>query len=240
MANRPGIEYSLREAFESDKYVANTVSRRIVKLEEFTQKVASKVGGLSEFDVVTVIKQMEKELIDILAKGESVRLDNFLSIRASISGNFDSLNSKFDPKKNKVRITVTPSSKMAKQLNRTPRVFKVRMTENLPELKKVYDLESGSYNSRLTVGGMFRLEGNRLFFNIKAEDEGIYIYSADRKRAIKVDYKDVVSNKELRFIVPPEIEALGDKVIIEIKSRMKTKTMRTGTSEYMLTVVSEE
>lgn len=240
MANKIGIEYSLREGFGSNKYMANTLSKHKVGLEEFAKKVASKAGGLSEINVIMVIELIKKELIEILEAGESVRLDNFLSISSSITGNFDSLNSKFDPKKHKVKINIIPSTKIVKELNSLAKPKRIRKAEKEPVLKRVCDLRSGTCNSQITAGSMVRLEGSNLSFDNKADDEGIFIYSASGDKAVKINYHDVMGNKELRFIVPPNLQELGDTVYIEVKSRMKTKTMRKGISECLLTVVSEE
>lgn len=241
MTNKIGINYSLREAFNaSGKYIATTISNNKVGLQEFVKKVASRTGRISEIDVLTVIKLVEEELIDTLSAGDTINLDSFFAVRPSITGNFDSKFAKFDPKKNKISINIIPSKKMVDKLNALSKTKCIVTERKTPQLKRVCDLRSRTCNSQITAGGMVRLEGSNLSFDNSADDEGIFIYSANGKKGIKINYHDVMGNKELRFIAPPDLQELGDKVYIEIKSRMKTKTMRQVISDYMLTVVSEE
>lgn len=241
MTSRQGIRYSLRESFgNKEKYSAHTASGNKIEIEKLSEKMATKLPGLHELDVRRVMEQFKQEIIDSLCNGDTISLKGFLFISPSIVGHFESPGDVYTPERHKIKVNITGSKSLTEEVNSKATVRKELMNRREPIINDVYDLVNKSCNSLIMVGSYVRIEGKNLSFNPEAEDEGVYIYSYDRTKGIKINYRDSIENRVLRFIVPPEIEALGDKVIIEVKSRMKTKTMRQGVSHCALTVLGPE
>lgn len=241
MGKKLGLQYSLRKNpfQESNKYIANTLTRANMGLEEIVRKMSVKGTTLTEVDIRAVIVLFRNEIIEALLDGNGINIDNFFSIKPSISGLFESINDGFESDRHSLNLNMVASAKFVAEFGARTRIEKIKKPVKIPEIETVFDGVSESQNQNVTVNSLVRLEGDHLAFDKTADDEGIYLYSEDGKNSIKVNYSDTIRNKELRFVMPQEATTLGEVIFIEVRARLKTKILKKGVTNFMLNLKTE-
>lgn len=238
MGQKLGIQFSLRRNpfQENGKYIANTVTRSNMGLQEIVRKMSVKGTTLTEVDIRAVIVLFRNEIIEALLDGNGINIDSFFSIKPSVGGVYDSPTDSFDRGKHSLSINMIPSGRFISDFERASKVERIDKAKKTPDILIVYDGESKSINQLVTVNSLIRLEGKNLAFDAEADDEGLYLHSEDGLKSVKVNYTDTIRNKELRFILPPEVTELGDVINIEVRTRLKTKILKKGGADFMLNV----
>lgn len=241
MGKKLGLQYSLRENpfQENGKFIANTLTRSNLGLEEIVTKMSEKGTTLTEVDIRAVIVLFRNEIIEALSDGNGVNIDNFFSVKASISGVFESIHDGFESDRHSLNLNMIAGAKFVADFGAKTRIEKIKKAKKLPEIVTVFDGKSESLNRNVTVNSLVRLEGDNLAFDKTADDEGIYLYSEDGKNSIKVKYSDTIRNKELRFVLPQEATTLGEIIYIEVRTRLKTKILKKGVTDFMLNLKTE-
>lgn len=240
MGTKEGIQYSLRKnPFREDgKYIASTVTRASLSLEGIVRQMSIKGTTLTEVDIKAVIVLFRNEIIEALSSGTGVNIDNFFFIKASISGIYENLNDSFDPARHSLNINMIPSGKFMRDVKGLTKVEKVDRVFKGPEIYNVYDGQSKTTNLDVTVNSLVKIEGKNMAFDSTADDEGLFLISADGTQSIKVNYTDDIGSKTLRFVLPPEAVDLGATILVEVRSRLRTKILKKGTTEFLLNVKS--
>lgn len=240
MGQKKGTRYFLKDnPFKDDgTFIANTVIRENVDLEDIIRRMVDRGTTLTEIDLAAVIRLFKNEILNCMAEGKGVNIDDFFTIRTTISGIFDDETDSYDKARHSLKANINVSSKFSQLLASRIIVEKVDTPERVPKIQKVYDQFTETINEQLTVGNVVRLRGSNLFFDRKADDEGVFLVNKEATSSIKITYRDTISNKELRFLVPQEATTLGEEVYIELRSRLKTKHLRLGRQKFTVKVVT--
>lgn len=240
MVTKKGTPYYLRDNpfGEENSFIAQAVTRSVADLNKVIARMVDKGSSLTEVDLRGVIILFRKVIIDLISEGVGVSIDSFLNIRPTISGVFEGYDDTFDRSRHQLNLKVQLNVKFMEDLLKEITMEKIDRPERAPLLKLLHDMATESYNKSLTVGNIVRLEGKYLSFDRQKGDEGIYIYSKEGDQFIKIDFRDKSSNRELRFLIPPQVATLGEEVYIEVKTRYGTKLLREGRTKFLLRVIS--
>ena len=231
------IDYFLRKNYFGDKkgYIAQTSAKASYETKDITTRMLGKGTTLTEADLNATLVLLKESVLEILAEGGSVNIVDWLSFKTSISGVFENLTSTFNPDTNQININIKCSTTFANDLRKRVKVNRVEESGKMPAIKQIHDFGSNTLNSKITVKDMVKLEGINLKFDLSMEDEGIFIISEDGNKELKVTYREDPMNKVLRFVTP-DLQDMGTKVYIEIRSRMGTKVLKKGQIEYPLEI----
>ena len=235
------MEYYLKKNpfGNQSNYVAQTITAKIYNTDDVIRRMLGRGSTLTEPDLKANLSLLRQVIIDILSEGGTINIEDFLHFKFSISGVFERPTDSFDASKHTVNVNVNVSQRLIKELVNKANPIKVESTEKRPVIKMVHDLESDSLNKLVTNRNMVRIEGTNLAFDKDKEDEGIYIIAGDESKELKVKYKDKMSSTSMVFMLP-DLISFSDKVYIEVRTRMNTKTLRNGRTSNTLNMVISE
>lgn len=239
MGKKEGTPYYLRDnPFKDDgTFIAQAVCRRNADLNAVIDRMVDKGTTLTEVDLRAVITLFRDAIINLISEGAAINIDNFISIRSTIGGVFTAYDEKFEPTRHQYKLKMLPSVRFMTDLLKEVSVERIEKSEKVPLIKLLHDMATDTFNKSLTAGNIVRIEGKNLSFNRAEEDEGIYIYNKGGDRFIKVNFRNKSNNKELHFLVPPDVATLGEEVYIMIKTRYGTKILRDGKTMFLLKVM---
>lgn len=227
------IEYYLTcsELVNQEGYLARVISGESYEREKIIELMESRGTTLTKTDIRAVLDLFEEVVFDSLLAGHKVNMNGFVNFGVSIGGVFSRLDNKErDISGENLKLKVIPSRSFLKRLRAAAELKRCSEKANIPVITEVEDLASQTKNRLLTRGRQVIIKGSRLGFNDNLADEGIFIYFVKSEQRVRVEYGDRGENKRLKFLVPLNLAA-DDNVVLEVRSRLGTKTVRTGFME---------
>ena len=150
---------------------------------------------LTKTDILAVLNLFEETVAGILADGNTVTTPLF-NTSFSISGVFEGAMDTFDPSRHKLNINLTKGT-MLRDAEKRVKLEKTTAVAPMPLIQEVKDSISGSYNSKLTPGGVIELRGNTLKIDGDKPECGLWFVFEDgteTKSAV------IIENKPSRII----------------------------------------
>lgn len=202
----------------------NTIAARMVKRSSsYTLPVITGVLELF-FDVVT----------DEISNGNHVNTP-LVDIKPGISGVFSSASDSFDPARHLLKASVAPGT-LLNQRMRTSQTEKITKPPTMPVLIEYNDVNSKTFNNRITPGGIGIIVGEELKFNPAVLKEGIFFVDEDNTTT-KVTIIAGLTNGKIIFTVPSTLVP-GNYKLQVIKGYGKNNDIRTGELHDTLIVAS--
>lgn len=196
-------------------------------------KLMNKRGtSLTKGDMEACITLMSEVVTDAVADGYMVNLP-FCNIRPSIKGVFASPADSYDHTRHIKRASLSAGLLLAKKLGEA-RVEKTSRALPSPDIQAYEDVNSKSYNSILTPGGIGKLEGSELKFSTQVETDGVFLISATGD-AIRATVYAMVTEGKVMFMVPSEL-APGEYTLELRRNYTLNNNMRAGHLQDTLTV----
>lgn len=213
---------------------ARVVSNRVLDTEAVIKEMLRRGTTVTEADVNAVLKVMFEVITDELAEGNSVNLP-LANIRPGIIGNFNGVTDTFDASRHTKRASLT-AGMMLLQKMALASVEKVARPPVSPKLDQFTDVSSGLSDSTLTPGGIGRLVGKSLKFDMANPLEGVFFVDAAGVEVKAAAFENRTENK-LVFAIPQTL-APGSYILQVRKGYGTTNiTVRTGALNSSLTVV---
>lgn len=230
------LKYSLSENLltpDQDDHMAQVVDLQITGRDEVIEQITSEGSILKKTECNAVITAYFQQVRKNLANGMGYH-DDFISISPSIQGVFNNDEDRFDPERHTIYPSVSPSAKLREVVNDI-KVVKVKANERKPEIKKVYDYVSDSYNSIITPGTTLEITGDMLKVNTEDENQGVFFINLNDNSEVKVER--IIQNHPKKLVVIIPASLYSGKFNIEVRAAPKNnRTFKSGrlTSELNL------
>ena len=198
-------------------------NRRKYKLEDIERNMIQRHPGISPGAIQAVLALFMEEVENVLAEGGVVSTPLFHA-QCSIKGNFDGPADIFSNQRHTINVKIRPGSQL-KEVPKKVHTHKVSPGHPSPEPDQFTDASSGIVNGKATTGGPAIIGGRYLQFDADSPDEGIF-FKGEGNHSYQVETVYRNSFSQLLFLIPQGL-ATGE-YSIEVRSRMKTRSLRTG------------
>ncbi|QIX61650.1 DUF4469 domain-containing protein [Hymenobacter sp. BT18] len=229
------IRYALIEnklTTDPDDYRGRVQHNTTVTIEEVVQKIARPGSTVTAAEALAFWEELSQAVVAEVQAGNRFLSDLFV-VSLTMTGTFDGAQDQFDPTRHQLRVRLAPGTRL-RRAEQGLTVEQVRADSTLPLLEDLEDFTSDTRNEKLTKGGTARLTGERLKFDAKDAQQGVFLV-ASNGTATKV--ARVLTNMpgEQLFLVPATL-AVGT-YRVEVRNRAKNSTdMKTGSLGDTLTV----
>jgi len=189
-------------------YKARIVHCQIATIEQIADMMVSQGSTVGKADIVAVLEELVVAMARLLAMGFHIHLP-FADFQLTIQGVFDGATDEYDPRRHEVYVSITPGTRLRREIRRSVRLTKVEPAPGVPNLSEYFDLDSGERNSSVTPGGVGRVLGAKLKFDPDDPDQGIFFVDAEHaptaapRHTVRVESVIQVKSSELFFKVPP-------------------------------------
>ena len=173
-------------------------------------------------DILSVMEDFQGSLESIILDGFNVTTP-FANFRVSIRGVFNGNTDSFDGSRHQILPLVNARKKLKAfcQQNLSP----VKSETNIknPSLLEFFDHNSGECNTVITRGGIGRITGHRLKFDIEDANQGIFLIAEDGTET-RITIVGMNKPSQLMFSIPPSLPsgnyALEVRVLFSTKIRI--------------------
>ena len=192
---------------------------------------------LTKSDVSAVLQVFSEVVCELTADGSAVNTPLF-STSFSVSGIFSGMADSFDRTRHSVSVNVNPGTALREAV-KSVRTEKTEAASTGPYITEAADIVSGSVNATLTAGGILRLTGSRLKFDVTDAEQGVFLIPADGGDAVKCAV--VAENKPARLMVMVPADVKPGAYYAEVRTKLlgnakSTKSLKTGRFSKVLEV----
>ena len=177
------------------------VGNRVATIDEIAHMMVSQGSTVGHADIVAVLEELVVALVNLLSLGFRIHLP-FANFELTIRGVFDGLEDEFDPRRHEIYINVTPGKRLRRDIRNKIQLSKDQQVPRTPNPTGYLDLESGEENHLITSGGIGRVSGYRLKFDLEDPAQGIFFVNQENRHAVRVDSMIKTKMNELFFKVP--------------------------------------
>jgi hypothetical protein len=119
-----------------------------------------------------------------------------------VGGGFDSLEDEYTPGRNEIRVSLSPTLALAREVEAKATVEKVRTRKALPQLDSVYDYATVTRNQVLTAGHTAEIIGGDLNCNVDDPEQGLFFIPVGSTSGVRASVFHKQSATRLVFQVP--------------------------------------
>lgn len=181
-----------------EAYKAQLLTRTTLNDMDLIEAMLSRGTGVTRTDMIANDELRNTVLLEQLLTGNPIQTKLF-KIRLKIEGVFDGITDRFDPKRHQVRVVITPSSYLQKQVKGLYPKCKAIKKYN-PILSAVYGLGQNAV-LELVPGEYFILRGSNLYLDPADPEQGIYFMNAQKEMTRVEEYPEIKPSSVL-FRVP--------------------------------------
>jgi hypothetical protein len=183
---------------EKEAHKAQLLIRNTLDSDDLIEAMLSRGTGVTRTDMVANEELRDTVLLDQLLEGHPIQTKLF-KVRLKIEGVFDGAIDRFDPKRHRVRVVITPSAFLQKQVEGLyPR--RKLVSKNTPILSSIWGLGKKSVDA-LVPGGYFVLRGSHLYLDPADPEQGIFLVDAQRQKTRVEEYAEIRPSS-ITFCVP--------------------------------------
>lgn len=223
--------------------VGKILLRNSLKLEDLARDVVPLIGDVQNETILSVMRCMVDAAISRVADGFAVDF-GVCHIYPSVTGEFPTADSKFNPEVNNVVARFSQTLAMRRELENAL-IEVVGDAVVGPVISEVEDMKTREINATLTPGKNLCLRGSRIRLAGESPQNGIrFILSEGGSAAVEVPMDEVVINdpSTILIIVPelPEGEYYVELTTQYSSRNSNVKDSRTYRFEHVLTVAKTE
>ena len=119
-----------------------------------------------------------------------------------MGGGFDSLEDEYTPGRNEIRVSLSPTLPLAREVGAKATVEKVRTRKALPQLDSLYDYATVTRNQVLTAGHTAEIIGGDLNCNVDDPEQGLFFIPVGSTEGVRASVFHKQSATRLVFQVP--------------------------------------
>jgi hypothetical protein len=163
--------------------------------------IAGGFNGNSE-SMKAAYHAMKEEALKAIVRGEIVHFGlGYLVL--DVEGVFIGDVPGWNPEKNKLVASITPSKELHDALKKTP-VNVIGMAPDRAAIAQVTDVTTGEVDKVLTVGGMANIKGSRIKIEGTKPGVGLFLTNQDTRQATQVPASAIGMNdpSKIMFVVP--------------------------------------
>lgn len=231
------VQYNVRESFlvSGEGYIAQILPGKRLETKDIVERMAKKGTTLTKTDLRAAFTILREVIMEAMKEGYQINFIDFMSLTFSIGGMFEGDEDSFSPDRHELKIRANISKTFCLDVLRHVTLEKRVIDKKGPIITSLSDLASKIKNSFVTQGKLAVLRGDYLKFDQYAEDEGIYFFSEDKSKMVKVAFEGRLATKEIMFIVP-DLSSLGPRVYVELRTKLNSKSIRTNILDKLLEV----
>ena len=205
---------------DPDKLSARVLSNRVLDTNSVIKEMLRRGTTITEADINAVLKVMFEVVTDEVVEGNSVNLP-LVNIRPGIIGTFNGAADTFDSARH-IRRATTSWGIMLQNKMANAAVEKVNKPLASPVLVSYTDVNSGLSNAVMTPGGIGKIVGENLKFDISNPDEGVFFIDA-AGTATKATMIETRTNTRLVFVNPGPM--IAGSYVAEVRKAFGTTTL---------------
>ncbi|MFP4090971.1 MAG: DNA-binding domain-containing protein [Cyclobacteriaceae bacterium] len=192
--------------FKKDKeeMIARAVPRACAGDEEVMEMILRRNSGLSRSEVMAVLEEYTLALECLLREGYSVHT-SLMKLDASIQGKFRDRDDRFDAKRHRICLNITPGKRL-RGLLKGEKAYHIRPSAPRPVISQFIHFDAQLPEHSFLPGMLIRLTGHRLKVNTQNPDEGIFV-KAENQQAWKVAQYITNEPAQLFFMMPADLPA---------------------------------
>lgn len=236
------IDYKLHEYNlpSGADYRARVQHQRVIDLDGVIRTMGQYQSGISRAIMAAVLEAFLKTLISLLLDGYKV-VTPFAVFSITIKGTFTSPEDKFDHRRHKLELLITPGDLLKDGFEQEARATKRKLVLPHPRLDRCTQVSAPADASTLYPGRMASLHGANLKFDLHDPDQGIFLTPVQSSAAPEpvgppIRVEDVGHNKgrKLVFVVPADLPPGAYR--LEVRARFGRHTVRAGQLSKVLVV----
>jgi hypothetical protein len=178
-------------------------------------------------DCKAVLENLNRVVTENLSQGRSVNLE-FVNLRPSVKGFFDSPDETFQKEKHKISISVSATGEIIRKVNLEATPTRVVANRSEPNLTSWVNLSiEGSVNP--SVGQLIEVRGSRLRFDKNDPRQGIFFIKDDGSSIRATEYSNIGGNR-VSLKLPEGIEP-GESLRLQARSLFGS-VVRSGELDY--------
>lgn len=227
-----GIKYSLVESpLQKGHFILKIIQGSTLDVQAMARNIVAKTT-LTEGTIHAVIDALMDEVIEGLAQGHVVVIDNLASISVSLRGVFDTPDAIVTTNKANLKVHIRANAQMDDKILERTKLEKVTKLPKIPFLVSVQSLPHHILNYYMPNAPL-RISGENLKFQDAQSDEGVFVVKTDGSE-YRVPFYSVSGRKRIDFTLPSN---LGD-ITFKVRARYsETGNLRHGEYEEIVKVM---
>ncbi len=232
---RPAFQAEQKERGE---YIYVTQMGKKLTGTKLAKLIAAEGTTVSEADVLAVLRNLGKVIVNEVMHGMAVEIPGVGSIHLHAGGVMDKEGNEVSEKGRRFRMKMTFNKALQNQVVSPDNisVVLVDFKAKTPVLTRFEDALSGTLNTQLTPGGMAGIRGKHLRIHPLMGDEGVWFVPQGEGETVRAT--TFLDNKpsRLTFAVPAELQK-GMTYRVEVRNRInRSKKLAVATLTELLTV----
>lgn len=171
--------------------------------EALIEQMMRQGSTITRADTKAVLDNYHTAIIYFVLEGFKVTTKT-ANYGASIKGIFTGPHDTFSSDRHRLEPQVSAGAELRRETYRNGRAARLEGGSNTPHLVAYFDVNSGSYDSLITPGGLGRLTGYRLKFDPTDPEQGIFFTNGSISTRVEVVGKN--KPRELMFLVPASLD----------------------------------
>lgn len=213
-------------------YRASTVHDETYTMDDLKEMIVHRSVGLTDSQVESVLEELVVAVVFLLKKGGKINTPLF-KITPTVAGVFTDRKDGFDRARHSINLKLKPGLRLAK-VSDLIEPEKINPPKSTPVVDEFVDKGSSSSDEFITPNKIARIIGSNLKFDESDPAQGIFFINTANKKEVKVDNADLLDNtgSKLSFQIPATLASA--EYVVEVRSTMSGKDLRSGRSESML------
>ncbi|MDE6706122.1 MAG: DUF4469 domain-containing protein [Treponemataceae bacterium] len=236
------LKYSLRENLltpEPDDCMAQVQDVRSYSQDEVIDLMMRRGTTLTRADVAAVLQVYTEVIGELTADGSAVNTPLF-NTSFSVGGVFNGMADMFDRARHTVSVNVNAGTALREAV-KSVRTEKTEGAATGPYITEAADVVSGAVNSTVTAGGILRLTGARLKFDVADAGQGVFLVPESGGEAVRCSV--VAENKPARLMVMIPADIAPGTYYAEVRTKIvegnkSGKTLKAGRLGKVLSVAA--
>ena len=216
------VENSLKEG----TYFSRVIPDSVLDISALSYNITSKTT-LTEGTIRAVISALREEIIGGLIRGNSIKIDDLMTISVSLRGALEHPNA-HNNKDTDLFINTRISRLLYDDVRNLAHFVRVVKPPKLPIMVSIQSLSQCLMNYYMP-GAPLRISGNNLKFHPRKDDEGIVCIKADGT-SYRIPFYSVVGNKRIDFTISENIGDIKLRLSVRYGNSQESRSEKYGTT----------
>lgn len=191
------FENKLTSDPDDHKAVVQPISTKT--MEDVADLMVSRGSTVTRAEVLSVMEEFTLATMQFLRDGHNI-ITPLFKLSLSVSGVFDNAYDTYDTSRHEVNVCINPGMRL-REVPTLVKLEKVTSIRPMPVLQSFRDVTSGKENETLTPGGVGRIIGTLLRFDVADPDQGVF-FTAMNGFVTKVEILASQKPSEVIFVIP--------------------------------------
>jgi hypothetical protein len=225
---------------DEERYNARVVYTETLYMKDIIELMMYHGSTVTRADIIAVVEDLVKAIIMAVLLGKRV-VTPFGTFGLRVKGNFNGPEDTIEEGRHEVLSSIRRSTEFEDAIDNQVTLTKHRPGVRRPSPLTCKNFHKGASDTELSPGHIARIYGELLRFDPEDPEKGIFLIPTDNgggllngTEVVRVEEVTRSTGSEATFLVPADLTA-GD-YILEVRTRLTQKNLRTGQLEQILTV----